>query len=120
MRASHIVGGELYYDCLGNDDYRVTLKLYRDCYCTNCAAYGDPEYLTIFDGSGNLVSQEPMNFPGSTQLNPPITNPCLVPPSICVERAIYSTTIHLPANTFRFNNIFFTIKIHRVGDGGSV
>jgi gliding motility-associated-like protein len=106
MRASHIVGGELYYDCLGNDDYRVTLKLYRDCYCTNCAAYGDPEYLTIFDGSGNLVSQEPMNFPGSTQLNPPITNPCLVPPSICVERAIYSTTIHLPANTVGYNIVY--------------
>ncbi|NVK63669.1 MAG: hypothetical protein HWE22_03735 [Flavobacteriales bacterium] len=29
--ASHIVGGELYYDSLGNDTYRVTFEVYRDC-----------------------------------------------------------------------------------------
>ena len=30
--ATHIVGGELYYQCLGNDQYRITLNVYRDCY----------------------------------------------------------------------------------------
>ena len=29
--ATHIVGGEVYYDSLGNDEYRVTFEIYRDC-----------------------------------------------------------------------------------------
>ena len=29
--STHIVGGELYYDHLGGNNYRITLKLYRDC-----------------------------------------------------------------------------------------
>ena len=30
-KASHIVGGDAYYTCLGNNQYRVTFALYRDC-----------------------------------------------------------------------------------------
>jgi gliding motility-associated-like protein len=29
--ASHIVGGDAYYTCLGNNQYQVTFALYRDC-----------------------------------------------------------------------------------------
>ncbi|HEY0262766.1 MAG TPA: hypothetical protein VGB95_07050, partial [Chitinophagales bacterium] len=51
--ASHIVGAELYYDCLSSGQYRITLKLYRNCSesCQDCAAYGNPEYISIFDAS---------------------------------------------------------------------
>ena len=105
-RASHIVGGELYYDCLGNNQYRITLKLYRDCFCTNCAPFGNPEYLHIFDANGNLYSQPSMFFPGSTQLNPPITNPCMVQPNVCVERAIYTSTVTLPPVTGGYDIVY--------------
>lgn len=30
-RATHISGGEIYYDCLGGNQYRITLVVYRDC-----------------------------------------------------------------------------------------
>lgn len=30
-KATHIVGGEITYDYLGNDKYRIVLKVYRDC-----------------------------------------------------------------------------------------
>ena len=29
--ATHAMGGELSYVCLGNNQYRVTLNFYRDC-----------------------------------------------------------------------------------------
>lgn len=29
--ATHISGGKIYYECLGNDQYRITLVVYRDC-----------------------------------------------------------------------------------------
>lgn len=106
VNASHIVGGELYYDCLGNDQYRITLKLYRDCYCTGCAAYGDPEYLSIFTSNGTLYTQPPMSFPGSVPLTSSVSNPCLVEPDICVERAIYTTTVTLPAATGGYDIVY--------------
>ena len=30
--AEHLVGGEIFYECLGGDQYLITLKVYRDCY----------------------------------------------------------------------------------------
>lgn len=105
-KASHIVGGELYYDCLGNNQYRITLKLYRDCYCTNCAPFGDPEYLTIFNASGSIYTQPDMPFPGAIQLNSTVSNPCLVEPDICVERAIYTATVTLPATAGGYNIVY--------------
>ncbi len=69
-QAFHIVGGELFYDCLGSNDYRITLKLYRDCAAqgSNVAPYGDPEHIAVFDNSGNVVRQIPIPFPGSDTL----------------------------------------------------
>ncbi|NCP46715.1 MAG: hypothetical protein GW818_09935, partial [Flavobacteriales bacterium] len=29
--ASHIVGGVMTYQCLGNNDYQINLTVYRDC-----------------------------------------------------------------------------------------
>ena len=104
--ASHIVGGELYYDCLGNNQYRVTLKLYRDCYCTNCAPFGDPEYLAVFTANGALYSQPSMAFPGSTQLTSTVSNPCLVEPDICTERAVYSAVVTLPPATGGYDIVY--------------
>ena len=94
--AAHLIGGELTYECLGNNDYTIRLKIYRDCYCTNCADFDNPAYVFIYN-SGSLVQNLTLPFPGSTQIPVYINNPCLaVPPDICVEEAIYSANINLP------------------------
>ncbi|MBW7867860.1 MAG: PKD domain-containing protein [Brumimicrobium sp.] len=95
--ASHIVGGEIYYDCLGNNNYKITIKVYRDCNSTG-AAYDSPLLLGVFNKSNNsLVRVEQINYPGSVILPVIFSNPCVTPPSgICVEEAIYSKTINLP------------------------
>ena len=30
-RATHFSGGEIYWHCLGNNQYEITLMVYRDC-----------------------------------------------------------------------------------------
>jgi len=93
--SKHIVGGEIFYDCLGNNDYRVTLKLYRDCNGGG-ANYDDPASIGVFNSSGGLVVELLVNFPGS-HLVTYTPNPCLIPPgNVCVEEAIYETVINLP------------------------
>jgi len=97
INAYHLVGGELTYECQGNDDYLVRLKIFRDCYCTNCADFDDPAYVFIYNSSGTLVNTLSIAFPGSSQLPVYINNPCLeIPPDICVEQATYTETVNLP------------------------
>ena len=76
--ASHIVGGDIYYDYLGNDNYRITVVLFRDCASTG-AAY-DPEMsVGIFDMNNNLVQNVLIPFPGSVVLPVVLNNPCVTP-----------------------------------------
>ena len=97
--ASHIVGAELFYDYLGNNNFKITLRLYRNCGCpdpSQCAEYGDPEYVQIFDSLGNYIDSIPMAMPPRDTILPDITNPCLSPISVCIEQAFYTGTYHLP------------------------
>ncbi|MBK8927996.1 MAG: hypothetical protein IPM74_19365 [Crocinitomicaceae bacterium] len=53
MRASHIVGGEVYYDCLGGTTYTITFKIYRDCNSTT--PYDTDLPVTVFNGVGAIL-----------------------------------------------------------------
>lgn len=95
-RAEHIIGGELYYDYLGNNQYRITLSLYRDCYGTG-AEFDATGNITIFTGAGILHQVQYINYPGSTFVPVVLDHPCLsFPPNLCVETTSYIGTISLP------------------------
>ena len=97
LLASHIVGGEMYYDCLGNDQYKITVKVYRDCN-SDGAEFDNQIILGIF----NRLNNERVDTKGITQPQidfVPVTfsNPCVsAPTDICVQEAIYSKVITLP------------------------
>ncbi len=94
--ASHIIGGDIYYNYLGNNQYRFFITLYRDCNSTG-AAYDDPLALTIFFSNGAVYQNIQVPFPGSIILPNTFNNPCATPPSnVCVERAIYTSVVTLP------------------------
>ncbi len=104
--ATHIVGGEIFYDFLGGNNYQITLKLYRDCY-TGLAPYNDPATVFIFDNSGNFVESVEIPFPGSVTLPITINNPCFTPPiDICVEEAIYIKIVNLPPISGGYNIMY--------------
>lgn len=98
---THIVGGELYYDYLGNNDYRVTLKVYRDCFNGQAPFDGQSNgavaYLHVFDNFGNLIQQVDLGAPIVTPVPPSINSPCIqTPNSVCVEEGKYTYTLNLP------------------------
>ena len=99
LYATHIVGGEITYRCLGDSTYEVTLSVYRDCY------NGQPP----FDSIGNVGVYDsttweliqwlrPRFIEGKDDTLPIIlANPCLVaPPDVCVHRYVYRDTVILP------------------------
>ncbi len=105
--SSHIIGGELSYACNGNDNYQVTLKVYRDCY-NGQAPYDNPTYIFIYDNTTNqLFTSLSITFPGADELPNNTGNPCLiVPPNICVEEAIFTKQVHLPPTVGGYRMIY--------------
>ena len=106
--ASHIIGGEIFYDYLGNNTYQVTLKLYRNCdpSCFQCAPYANPEYVTIFDDSGNIFTQLAMPLPPVGTLPATYVSPCFVLPDECVEEADYTAQVVLPVSTGGYTIVY--------------
>jgi gliding motility-associated-like protein len=93
---THIVGGEIYYECLGNNKYRITLKVFRDCY-NGIPWFDSPAYVGVWDVNNNLVNTLELTPPGSDTLPVTINNPCIIPPAnVCVEQCIYTDTVTLP------------------------
>lgn len=93
--STHIVGGEIYYDYLGNNNYKITLKVYRDCF-NGQAPFDNPASIGVYDMSGVLKNHLLVTHNGVNQV-PFSLNPCIVPPmNVCVEEAIYDTIVNLP------------------------
>ncbi|MCC6384856.1 MAG: gliding motility-associated C-terminal domain-containing protein [Bacteroidia bacterium] len=100
VTATHIVGGEMYYEYSGNSTYIITLVVYRDCY------YGVPPFdpvasIGIFTGTNQLFTELCLAVrPDSTTIPPTINSPCFIPPTnVCYRRGYYrSNPVYLPAN----------------------
>ncbi len=96
LSATHIIGGEIFYQCLGNDTYKITLKIYRDC-IHGLAPFDNPAFIGVYDSSGVFIRKLNVPFPGSIVLPLVSIDPCLGPPEdVCVEQAIYEITASFP------------------------
>lgn len=97
VNALHIVGGEITYEYQGNDQYLVTLKLYRDCNSINGAPFDIPATVGVFDSQNNLVQTISMFNVQITNIPPVVNNPCLAaPPNVCVEEGVYTELVTIP------------------------
>lgn len=96
LNATHIVGGEIYYDYLGGNNYRITMKIYRDC-INGLAPFDNPAFVTVFDAGNNIVTTRNLPLLSITNIPPSINNPCIqVPTNVCVEEGLYMDSLNLP------------------------
>ena len=94
-RATHIVGAEIGYKCLGGNQYEITLTVYRDCNAGS-APFDNPAHVAIYNPNTGLVKELKIYNPVIEQLDAVFNDPCLfVPDYVCVERAVYTTTTTL-------------------------
>lgn len=98
LRATHIVGGEINYTCLGGNEYEINLVIFRDCFFGNPLAwFDDPASIGIFDQNNQLVEQLLLPLMNNDTLNPVLTGECfVVPPNVCVHTTTYSAIVVLP------------------------
>ncbi|HHZ64775.1 MAG TPA: T9SS type B sorting domain-containing protein [Flavobacteriales bacterium] len=100
--ATHVIGGEVYYECLdpATGFYRFTVKLYRDCY-NGVPFFDDPIFVSVYDKNDNLVIKFNMALPPDDTLDNNTYNVCLYsPPDICVHEAVYQEDFFLPPGEF--------------------
>src|SRR5689334_5849203 len=87
LSATHIVGGELNYHYLGNNEYQVRLIVYRDCF-NGQAPFDNPASIGIFNSANQLVQNLLVNITTQNSIPNYINSPCLVPPAnVCYEYA---------------------------------
>ncbi|MDX1942190.1 MAG: hypothetical protein SFU99_16620, partial [Saprospiraceae bacterium] len=98
-KATHIVGGEITYRCLGSNRYEVTLKVYRDC-INGKEDFDRPAYIGLYDFTGALIQRIDIPFNNVRDtLNPTLDDPCLVlPGNVCVDTATYRKVVTLAPN----------------------
>ncbi|MBK7873302.1 MAG: gliding motility-associated C-terminal domain-containing protein [Saprospiraceae bacterium] len=101
LHATHIVGGEMNYTCLGNDKYEITLTIFRDCFYGDPNAWFDnPASIGVFDTNNQLLGQFLVPLVGNDTLNPVLSGECFVaPPSVCVHTTTYRVEVELPFRT---------------------
>lgn len=108
IEASHLVGGDLSYECLGNNLYSIQLTVYKDCNATgpNVADFDNPAIIGIYEGN-NLINVEEVFLDSRTNIPPVINNPCLqTPPNVCVEEGSYQFTIQLASSNIGYKLVY--------------
>ncbi|MBA3901735.1 MAG: hypothetical protein H0X62_16285, partial [Bacteroidetes bacterium] len=102
--ATHIIGGVVNYECLGNNAYKITLIIYKDC-SPGVAPFDNMANLAIYKANGQLHQNLSMPFPGAIKLPGTINDKCgfTAPTNACVEEAIYTTTVTLPPSPGGYN-----------------
>lgn len=120
-QATHMSGGEIYWECIGPNQYRITMVIYRDCFGINV----DPSYnlvLTSPCGNRNLT----VTTPGGVE----ISQLCDIelPNSTCnggtlpgIQQYIYTGVITLPpcdSWTVSYTNIYRNAAVANLTNPG--
>jgi gliding motility-associated-like protein len=113
LGATHLVGGDFDYVHLGGDQYQITLKVYRDCSPANVneTPFDDQVAIGMWDGTGVITGADvvsiPLTFSNVTNVPVEMGNPCgTPPPELCIEQAVYTTTVTLPANAYGWDLVY--------------
>ncbi len=128
--AKHITGGEIIYDYAGPGStpgasrYTITLLLFRDDNCANCAAMPASVTIGIFNNdNGSLFgSLYTIDIDNSQPLSTNSLPPCITnPPVLSYTVGYYRFTVDLPANNNGYTATYQTCcridNIMNVPDG---
>lgn len=93
--ATHLVGGYITYDHLGNNSYALKLRVYRDCN-PSTFPFDSIADIDIRDNMGNVIFSLDVTKGPTIPLDTDTSGCVSTPPGICIEYADYIDTIILP------------------------
>ncbi|MDA9773995.1 gliding motility-associated C-terminal domain-containing protein [Saprospiraceae bacterium] len=112
-QATHIVGGDITYECKGFGDYEVTLTVRLDCE-NGEEPFDNIAHVGIYDGFGNLLpwfgtgGMILLQNPAIDTINTDLDTGCgLIGEQVCVVQAVYKGTVNIPK---RETGYYFTYQ----------
>lgn len=95
------------YDRMDGNNFKITLKLYRDCGNPDAADFDDPLFIYAYNASGILVDSIMIYFPGADEIDPSLVTPCIsVSPDLCVQEGVYEGYIELPPSIGGYDLVY--------------
>src|SRR5690606_28405369 len=101
--ASHIMGGEIIWDCRNDGKYVFTVKVYRDCQGANLVTGNQGLQLHNYPNTGNKI-MVPLQYVGRTNINAS----CNTNNGCSVQEYIFTTGAIILTGTPGTNGWIFT------------
>lgn len=96
--ATHIVGGELNYEYLGDNNYKVTMRLYKDCGPFIFVPFDDTASIYVYDANDVFLTEFPIPLVEVDTLTSLLVDTCqIIPPDVCIDVGFYETVINVPS-----------------------
>ena len=99
VSASHLMGADISYTCLGSNQYQITLSLYRDC---SGITLGTTAFINYNSASTGMTGSATLNQVGTTTEVTPVC-PAMLTQTTCsggllpgVQQYVYQGVITLP------------------------
>ena len=109
LNATHLIGGELTYTCLGDNQYEIKVVIYRDCGPTNSnnTGFDNEGVITIYDMSNNFYDVLDHDEAIAEFVVDEFTSECMtLPPELCVEKGTYTIVTTLPDNANGYQIVY--------------
>jgi len=95
--ATHIVGGEIGYRCLGGNQYEITLRVFRDCFNADpTALFDDPGIIGVYASNGLRLNNIPLRPIGNDTIREGLDS-CFTSfiNNVCLHTTVYKTVLTL-------------------------
>lgn len=92
--ATHMVGGDITYKCLGNNQFEITITLYQDCLNGEPGAItqDNPAFYSIYTSGPNpiFVKNGSVFYTETKHIDPDFNNDCINnPPRTCMQEMVF-------------------------------
>lgn len=107
-RASHMIGGDVIYRCLGGNNFEITITLFQDCLYgePGALAQDNPAYYSIFSGN-SLVRADSVSALSTEIVSPNFSNACINNyPNTCMRKQVFRFNVNLPPTSVGYTIVY--------------
>lgn len=108
MNATHMVGGEISYKCLGGNNYQFTFVLYQNCLpgTEGPISADNPLNYAIYEGTSYYTSSFVTDYTFEI-ISKDFESDCLTEvPAMCLRKSIFTKIIHLPPSAIGYTIVY--------------
>ncbi len=110
-RASHMIGGDVTYRCLGDNNFEITITLFQDCLYgePQAIAQDDPAFYAIYTSGNNrqLIRQGSEPSFDTRRVDPNFSNACINNfPNTCLSKQVFKFVVNLPPSATGYDIVY--------------